>query len=208
MSHFAEIDDSGNVLRVIVADSLEWCQVRLGGTWIQTSYTGEVRKNYAGIGYKYLPDLDAFAPPQPAYNYDIDTDTAHWIFPDGDHIYVPAALSIAEPLSRALYKLIDPSSDGMYCGIIWPPVEGAHALLQLRSTDIIPIALEADPQPLLDVLAIPVADGALTQEEADGIAIAVQAYAGQVVDLVDFIPPSWQPFVMTREQAVQAGYLS
>ena len=72
----------------------------------------------------------------------------------------------------------------------------------------IPIALGAEPKPLQDVLQITVDDGALTVEELNGIVAAVQAMAGKVVNLIDFIPQSWQPFVMTREQAEQAGYFA
>jgi hypothetical protein len=51
-----------------------------------------------------------------------------------------------------------------------------------------------------------VADGALTAEEQAGIVGAVQALAGKTVEFRQFIPASWQPFVMTRYQAEQAGY--
>lgn len=206
MSHYAEIDDNGQVIRVIVADSQQWCEQRLGGTWVQTSYTGSQRKNYAGIGYKYRSDIDAFVPPQPAYNYDLDTDTARWTFPDDGHLYIPASQAIAERLSRALYTLIVPGGDGLYAGVIPHPSGKGHTLLQCRSTDKIPVALGADPQPLVDVLQIPVDDGTLTRAELDGIVGAVRAMAGKTVDLVDFVPPSWQPYLMTREQAEAAGY--
>jgi hypothetical protein len=63
MAHFAKVED-GVVTQVIVADSQQWCEANLGGTWVQTSYNthggvnnrvgGEnLRKNYAGIGYHY-----------------------------------------------------------------------------------------------------------------------------------------------------------
>ncbi len=37
MAHYAKVED-GVVTQVIVADSKEWCQANLGGTWVQTSY--------------------------------------------------------------------------------------------------------------------------------------------------------------------------
>ena len=205
MSYYAQIID-GQVGRVIVADSIAWCQSRLGGTWVETQYDGSQRGNYAGVGYLYRQDLDLFLPPQPAYNYDLDTETARWVFPENDHLYIPARPAIAEPLSRALYKLIVPDGDGLYAGVIPHPDGENYSLLQCRQSDIIPVALGADPQPLVDVLQIPVADGALTQAELDGIVDAVQANAGQQVNLIDFVPPSWQPFVMDRTQAEAAGY--
>ena len=68
MAHFAEIDSNNIVQRVIVvpdeheADGASWCANLLGGTWIQTSYNGNIRKNYAGIGYFYDSGRDAFIP--------------------------------------------------------------------------------------------------------------------------------------------------
>lgn len=207
MSHFAEIDGDGNVIRVIVAESANWCQQWLGGTWIQTSYSGSIRKKYAGIGYKYREDLDAFIPPQPVFNYDLNPETADWIFPEGDHIYVPIATDAAVPLSQALYSLISPTP-GMYCGVIPHPTRPEVCTLQLRTTDVVPISLGANPEQLQNVLTPFVAAQALTQEELTGIVTAVQQLAGQEVRLIDLIPPSWQPFVMTKEQAIEQGWIS
>ena len=62
MAHFAEIGNDNTVLRVIVADTKEWCENNLGGTWVQTSYNTHgnqhpegrpLHKNYAGIGYHW-----------------------------------------------------------------------------------------------------------------------------------------------------------
>lgn len=77
MSHFAEIDIDGNVLRVIVAeqDFIDSGVVGDPSKWVRTSYNTKggvhnkgdtpLRKNYAGIGYKYDKSLDAFIPPAP-----------------------------------------------------------------------------------------------------------------------------------------------
>lgn len=59
--YFAEIDDNGIVLRVIVADSLEWCESHIGGTWVETSYTGEFRGEFAGPGFVYDSQADTFS---------------------------------------------------------------------------------------------------------------------------------------------------
>ena len=90
MAHFAEIVD-GIVQRVIVADTKEWCEQNLGGTWVQTSYNthgGEhtlggtpLRKNYAGIGYTYDADRDAFIPPKPFASWALNEDTCLWEAP-------------------------------------------------------------------------------------------------------------------------------
>ena len=87
MAHFAEIDSNNIVQRVIVVhDSLEstgaeWCHDRFGGTWLQTSYNGRIRKNFAGIGYKYRADIDAFVPPQPFSSWTLNEQTAQWVPP-------------------------------------------------------------------------------------------------------------------------------
>ena len=96
MAHFAEIDENNVVTRVIVvankdtadangneAESIgvAFCQRLLGGTWVQTSYHGNIRKNYAGIGYTYRADIDAFVPPQPYPSWVLNNDTAQWEAP-------------------------------------------------------------------------------------------------------------------------------
>ncbi len=80
MAHFAEIKD-GIVVRVIVADDLQWCESNLGGTWLQTSYSGSIRKNYAGVGYTYDEARDAFIAPEPQGNLGFDEETCQWIMP-------------------------------------------------------------------------------------------------------------------------------
>jgi hypothetical protein len=80
MAHFAEIKD-GIVVQVIVADDLEWCESNLVGTWLQTSYSGSIRKNYAGIGYSYDEARDAFIAPEPEGNLGFDETTCQWIMP-------------------------------------------------------------------------------------------------------------------------------
>lgn len=50
-------------------------------TWIQTSYNGNIRKNYAGIGYTYDSQRDAFIPPQPFPSWLLVEDTCQWAPP-------------------------------------------------------------------------------------------------------------------------------
>ena len=71
MSHWAELDDSNIVFRVVVGDNNDpagdegysWLIENLGGNWVQTSYNGNFRFNYAGIGFTYDPIDDAFIAP-------------------------------------------------------------------------------------------------------------------------------------------------
>jgi len=89
MAHFAKVVD-GIVEQVIVADTAEWCETNLGGTWIQTSYNTQggvnsrdggtaLHKNYAGIGYTF--DGLGFASPQPYPSWTKNSDTYIWQAP-------------------------------------------------------------------------------------------------------------------------------
>lgn len=88
MAHFAKVVD-GTVEQVIVADTKEWCETNLGGTWVQTSYNTHggthtlggtpLHKNYAGIGYTW--DGTGFAAPKPYDSWTLDTDTYLWESP-------------------------------------------------------------------------------------------------------------------------------
>jgi hypothetical protein len=85
MSHWAEIDENNYVIRVLVGDNNEPDEGEafmnsLGGTWVKTSYNGNIRKNYAGVGYTYDPIADHFFAPQPYPSWTLDTD-AKWQAP-------------------------------------------------------------------------------------------------------------------------------
>ena len=105
MAHFAELDDNNVVKRVIVvatkdnsdANGVEkesigkaFCERLFGGNWVQTSYNGNIRKRYAGIGYTYRADLDAFIAPQPFPSWTLDAN-ADWqapvAMPNDDKMY-------------------------------------------------------------------------------------------------------------------------
>jgi|TARA_R110002020_G_scaffold95256_1_gene228623 hypothetical protein len=71
MAYFVELDQNNIVLRVVVVDDeheqdgITWCEnFYNGGIWLQTSYTGAIRKDYAGIGDTYDPELDSFYGPK------------------------------------------------------------------------------------------------------------------------------------------------
>ena len=97
MAHFAEIDDSGVVLRVLVvsdkncqdSDGNEQESVGVsflqnlldGGTWVQVSYNGRIRNMYPGVGDTYRSDLDAFIPRQPFESWTFDEDILQWLPP-------------------------------------------------------------------------------------------------------------------------------
>ena len=85
MAHFAQIDENGLVLQVLVVpDTQEHRghdflanELGLGGTWVQTSYNAKIRKNYAGIGFHYDPVNDWFHAPQPFPSWILD-ENAQW----------------------------------------------------------------------------------------------------------------------------------
>ena len=90
MAHFAEIDNNNKVLRILVvhndlehrgADFLA-NDLELGGNWIQTSYNGNIRKNFAGVGYTYDSVRDAFIAPEPDNAISLDEATCKWIVPE------------------------------------------------------------------------------------------------------------------------------
>ena len=86
MSHWAEIDENKIVLRVLVgnnseADEGEAFMNSLGGTWVKTSYNGNIRKNYAGIGYTYSAERDAFVPPKSFASWTLNETTCQWEAP-------------------------------------------------------------------------------------------------------------------------------
>ena len=85
MAHWAEIDENNIVIQVTVGDNNEpdegyqWLIDNFGGTWIQTSYNGSFRKNYAGVGFTYDSIRDAFIAPKPDEgNWELNEDTCLW----------------------------------------------------------------------------------------------------------------------------------
>jgi hypothetical protein len=89
MAHFAKVED-GIVTHVIVADQSEIDSGLLGAGWVQTSYNtigGQhpegrpLRKNYAGIGYAYDANRDAFIPPKPYDSWILNEETCLWDAP-------------------------------------------------------------------------------------------------------------------------------
>jgi hypothetical protein len=107
MAHFAQLDANNVVTQVIVvankdtadANGVEkehigaaFCERLLGGTWKQTSYNATLRKNYAGIGYTYDADRDAFIPPKPYASWVINNETCTWEAP------------VAQPTDGKMYR--------------------------------------------------------------------------------------------------------
>ena len=109
--HFAEIDENNIVKRVIVAeqDFIDSGAVGDSSNWIQTSYNTKggvhyapnsneldggiaLRKNYAGVGFTYDSDRDAFYSAQPYPSWTLNEDTCQWDspvpYPNDDKMYI------------------------------------------------------------------------------------------------------------------------
>ena len=100
MAHFAKLDKDNQVLavhvvnnEVITVDGAESEQVGIDflaslhghSDWKQTSYNNNFRKHYAGIGYTYRADLDAFVPPKCHDEADLDESTCLWVCANEAH---------------------------------------------------------------------------------------------------------------------------
>ena len=117
MAHFAQLDENNVVTQVIVVSNddtsdsngtevesigVAFCQKLLGAdtNWKQTSYNNNMRVRYAGIGYLYNAELDAFVAPQPFASWTLDSETADWVSPLG----AAPALTDAEVEARSYYR--------------------------------------------------------------------------------------------------------
>jgi len=87
MSHFAFLDENNIVTQVLVGDNnmpnegYDWFVENIGGKIVQTSYNGNIRKNFAGIGYTYDEERDAFIPPKPFESWTLNETTCRWQAP-------------------------------------------------------------------------------------------------------------------------------
>jgi len=98
MAHFAQLNENNIVVNVIVVGNddikdengveqeqlgIEFCKNLLGQdkTWIQTSWSGRIRKNFAGIGYTYDSNRDAFIPEKPHNSWVLVEETCKWTSP-------------------------------------------------------------------------------------------------------------------------------
>jgi len=92
MAHFAKLG-KGNIVEQVVVVSNDIATTEQAGVdflnnlyktrdvWKQTSYNGNIRKNYAGIGFKYDQTKDAFIPPKPFNSWTLNETTCLWEAP-------------------------------------------------------------------------------------------------------------------------------
>jgi hypothetical protein len=92
MAHFAKLG-TGNIVETVIVVSNDIATTEQAGSdfinklyntrdvWKQTSYNGNIRKNYAGIGYTYDESRDAFIPPKPYASWILNEQTCKWEAP-------------------------------------------------------------------------------------------------------------------------------
>jgi hypothetical protein len=97
MAHFAELDDTNTVIRVLVTDNndpngdegYKFLIDTFGGTWVKTSYNATIRYNYAGVGYTYDPIDDAFIPPVPCEHSELTLNAQkRWECNNAAHVVI------------------------------------------------------------------------------------------------------------------------
>ena len=92
MAHYAFLNEDNIVTEVIVGidetetieglDTETWYGNFRGQVCKRTSYNSKIRKNYAGVGFTYDSDCDAFIAPEPEGNLGFDEATCQWIMPE------------------------------------------------------------------------------------------------------------------------------
>lgn len=92
MAHFAKLG-TGNIIEKVEVVSNDIATTEQAGVdflnnlyntrdvWKQTSYNGNIRKNYAGVGWKYDQTRDAFIPPKPYNSWTLNESTCQWEAP-------------------------------------------------------------------------------------------------------------------------------
>jgi hypothetical protein len=147
MAHFAQLDENNVVTQVIVVSNedtsdsngveveeigVAFCKKLLGAdtNWKQTSYNNSVRVRYAGIGYSYNAELDAFIPPQPFDSWVLNEETADWESPVG-----PApALTEAEIEARSFYRWDEEGGEWVLEELVGPAPELTEAQIAAGSS--------------------------------------------------------------------------
>lgn len=126
-------------------------------------------------------------------------------------LYLLCNPSVAEQLNRSFMRLMRPAHlrDGyttdLYTTCHTHPVTG-YCALAMPNPVMVPIHLESDGAEFVALLDTFVADGAMTQAEADSLAVSVADVAGESINLLDFVPDSWSAYILTKEQMDLAGW--
>jgi hypothetical protein len=146
MAYFAQLDDSNYVLQVIVvADSdspteeagIEFCRSLLGPdtNWVQTSPDNNFRRQFAGIGFKYIDGIFLEPMPRDGFTYVLNQNTLMWESPNKPPIYIGFAPSSVESMEELFTKIGLSAKDkfvdlgcGDGCVVIAAAKRGAQAV--------------------------------------------------------------------------------
>lgn len=125
--------------------------------------------------------------------------------------YVLVNPAHAEQLNRSIMRLLRPEHlrddtfTDLYCTMVTHP-DTEYMALNLPDTETVPIHIESSGAELAAMLQIFVEDEAMTQTEMDTLTTALMGLGGEEVRILDFIPASWQEFVLTREEMEADGW--
>lgn len=136
MAHFAQLDENNNIIHVMIVANedtqdvngveseeigVAFCKKMMGANtiWKQTSYNNRIRVRYAGVGYTYNEELDAFIPPKPFASWVLNETSANWESPIG-----PAPTLTQEEIdSRLFYSWDEENGQWVLEGLSTPPTE-------------------------------------------------------------------------------------
>ena len=126
-------------------------------------------------------------------------------------LYLMCNPLLADDFNMSLMRLLCPApraagNTTKYLAVKHVHPENGYAALALDENQTVPIDPEATGEELDYMLGIFVNDGALTQEEADGIHQQVLDSLGETVSILDFVPSSWSAYVLTKEQMDATGW--
>jgi hypothetical protein len=147
MAHFAELDSTNHVVRVIsVYDNelldergneseqkgIEYCVNLLGGRWVQTSIDKKFRVNFAQEGMLYLPDKDAFVEKKPSPYYELGDDFT-WVRPDNVNEYTGLPFTHEELAYLSYY--IRNTKSYRFCPAVYKDPENEFQYLACTTKD-------------------------------------------------------------------------
>lgn len=123
MAHFAKLDENNLVTQVVVVNNqvllddagveveqkgVDFCVNLFGGIWKQTSYNGSFRKHFAGVGYLFSDELNAFIPPKPDFpSWVLNQTSCCWEAP------------VPQPQDGQTYRWDEPSLSWIQ-STLWP----------------------------------------------------------------------------------------
>ena len=189
-------DDDGNVIHY---GKTEPNQVTMTGQKNLLVFENELEQK---------KEIEKFVGSPPVFNYEFDNINKKWDKDPITSIYIPISKSIAYEMSSGLYQVVEGTGTGLYAEVIDHPDGQSYSVLKFSERDVIPVDINARIDILSGALQFAVDNGSITQQELDNILVAVPAYSGQEVNLVDFVPPSWVGHIMTFNDIVLSGYFT